>query len=240
MSGLAQRVNEQLALPLILRYHHFRNEPALRTLLAGRRVLVLGTGPSAAELGAVPDDVVIATCKLGLRLVAERLPGRRVDLYTCFRSSLETYADLVDVFQRTRPRIFMFSDLRYIRRRRDLDGTYSTLLRETGSDNYILRRLIAPLKVGDIRGSAYRAKTSSGIKLLQFALYYGAAEVHVLGIDFGRRGYYSGETDVGKRWHHDDIDENFVRLMSERHDNLYSASGSSPVCEYLGRKGLAS
>lgn len=231
----ARRTRNRVLLPWSRR----RTDLLLGPRVAGRRVLVMGSGTSVRALGEIPDDVAVFTCKAGICILAERSPPPRVEVYSCFRSGLSSNADLVPALLRVRTHFFMSNDLGYVRRRRDLDGAYSVLLRDVGDDNHLLTKLIAPRTLTEIRGRAVRAKTSSGIRLLQYALHYGAREIYVAGVDFGRDGYaWPGEAQ--KRWNHEDIDENFVRLMGERHRNVFSATAESPIAEYFAHRDLRS
>jgi hypothetical protein len=211
----------------------------MRAMTAGQRVLIVGTGPSAKELGRIPRGVRIFTCKDGLRLFAERDESHRVDVYSCIRSRLLTEPRLAELFRRTRPTVFMVNDLAYVRRQRELRGLYSTLIYDSGSDNALVRRLIHPLSIRDIRGRALRAKISTGMRLLHYAIFFGAAEIYLLGIDLGYSGYVWGCREVNRPWNHADIDENFLRAVSRRRGNLFSISRNSPIAAYLPTRRLS-
>jgi hypothetical protein len=214
-------------------YQRARGRSVLKPMIAGQRVLIVGTGPSAAELGPIPDDVRVLTCKDGLSLFATRTQRSRVDVYSCIRSRLQTDARLAELLERTRPTVLMSNDLSYVRRRRNLQGLYSTLVYDSGDDSTVLRKLIAPLSIEDICGRARRAKISTGMRLLQHALYFGARRIYLIGLDFGRDGYVWGERTADRPWNHADIDENFIRRMATLHDNIFSLSSRSPVTEYV-------
>lgn len=219
-------------------YHHLRSRSMLEPVIRGRRALIVGTGPSAADLGSIPDDVCVLTCKDGLRLFSERSERTHVDVYSCFRSGLERESGLPELFDRTRPGVFVSNDLCYVRNRTDLTGLYGRLMYDVGEDNTMLRRLIRPHTVEEIRGAALRAKTSTGMRLLQYALHFRAREVFLVGIDFGRDGYVWGSREASRPWNHADIDENLVRIVSQRHGNVFSLSASSPAIEYLPHRGF--
>jgi hypothetical protein len=214
-------------------YHRLHGRSVLKPMIAGQRVLIVGTGPSAAELESIPGDVKIFTCKDGLSLFARRPERRRIDIYSCIRSRLQGERRLAELLERTRPRIFMSNDLQYVRCRRDLRGLYSSLAYDAGEDNTIVRKLIEPLSVDDIRGNALRPKISSGMRLLHYAVYFGAREIYLIGIDLGRNGYVWGQRAPNRPWNHADIDENFISALSTRHDNVFSLSSTSPIAEYV-------
>jgi hypothetical protein len=214
-------------------YHRLRRNSVLKPMFMGRRVLIAGTGPSAAELGWIPDDVLICTCKDGLHLFAERTQRSRVDVYASIGSRLRNERRLPELFARTRPRVFISSDVKYVRRSHTLRGLYSRLVYDSGEDNGIVRKLIAPLSVRDIRGNAFREKISTGMRLLHYAVYFGAREIYLIGIDLGHNGYVWGERKADRPWNHADIDENFIKIMSTRYTNLFTLSSDSPIARYL-------
>jgi hypothetical protein len=219
-------------------YHRLRRNAVLKPMLAARRVLIVGTGPTAAELGSIPDDVVICTCKDGLHLFAERSDRRAVDIYASIGSRLRTEPRLAELLARTRPRVLMSNDMKYVRRSRELRGLYSTLVYDSGEHNAIVDKLIAPLSVRDIRGTAFRLKLSTGMRLLHYAVHFGASEIYLLGIDLGQKGYVWGERKANRPWNHADIDENFIRIMSTRYGNIFTLSNNSPIARYLPRRRL--
>jgi hypothetical protein len=102
---------------------------------------------------------------------------------------------------------------------------------DDGRDTRYLKALIRPATLESIRGASTVQATSSGLLLLQYALTFGAAEIYLAGIDFGRGGYFWGPSSYP--WRHDDIDENFVRIVGGRFKNVYSASDKSPAAAYL-------
>jgi hypothetical protein len=219
--------------PLYLSYHRMRNRSVLRPMIAGQRILIVGTGPSAAELGAIPEDVRIFTCKDGLALFAARPDRRHIDVYAGIRSRLVRETRLAELFERTRPAIIMSNDPAYLRRHPGLRGLSSTLLFDAGDDNTIVNRLIAPLSVRKICGNALRAKISTGMRLLHYAVHLGAREIYLLGIDLGRNGYVWGERQADRPWNHEDIDDNFIEALSRKYGHVFSLSANSPIAEYL-------
>ena len=219
-------------------YHRLRRNAVLKPLFAGRRVLIAGTGPTAAELGSIPDDVVICTCKDGLQLFAERTPRNRVDLYASIGSRLRTEPRLAELFARTRPRVFMSNDMGFVRSRRELRGLYSTAVYDAGENNTIVDKLIAPLSIRDIRGTAYRLKLSTGMRLLHYAVHFGAREIYLIGIDLGQKGYVWGERKANRPWNHADIDENFIRILAAKYPRIFTLSSNSPIARYLPSRSL--
>ena len=108
----------------------------------------------------------------------------------------------------------------------------SCLTYDDGRDSFYIERLIAPHTVADIRGGGHHRCTSSAGRLLQYALFFGAREVYLIGMDFGRGDYFFGHANFNIT-KHALIDENFVKIIAERYDNVFSLSPRSPVKEYL-------
>jgi hypothetical protein len=209
---------------------------ALRGLLRGRRVLVLGSGPSANDLEAVPDDVVLLTCKAGPKILVDK--GLRCNIglyyYPSFRVDpvgRERRRLLASVVGQSKIDCLVCEDLMTLIDVVPLKARYSRLLMDFTANQLLLRRLIAPATVGQIRGRAFCPWTSTGVRLVQYAVYFGASEIYLIGIDLGQRGYATGE--AARPWHHEDIDDNFLRVISRRRPHVYSLSEHSPVSRHL-------
>ena len=225
-----------LARPMVWANDRFMARRALDGLLRGKRVLVLGSGPSANDLESIPDDVVVLTCKLGPAVLAEKNLRRRLDLY--YYPSLrvdglgrERRQQLAALVRDVRIDVLVCENLLTLLDVLPMRAAYSRLVMDFTANQRPLRQLIAPAKIKDIKGRSFCPWTSTGVRLIQYAAYFGAREIFVIGIDLGKNGYASG--GAMRRWHHEDIDCNFLRILSKRHDRLYSLSANSPVAEYL-------
>ena len=225
-----------LALPIVWVNDRLRATAALDTLLRGKRVLVLGSGPSATDLESIPEDVVVLTCKLAPAVLSDKNLRRRVDLY--YYPSLRVDAvgrerrqQLASLVRQMCIDLLVCEDLLTLLDVLPLRAAYSRLVMDFTANQRLLRHLIAPTTVKDIRGRSYCPWTSTGVRLIQYAVYFGAREIFVIGIDLGANGYASG--DAMRGWHHEDIDGNFLKILSDRHDHLYSLSANSPVAEYF-------
>lgn len=224
-----------VARPMVWLNHPFL-AAALRGLLRGRRVLVLGSGPSANDLETVPDDVVVLTCKAGPKILVDKGLCRDIDLYyyPSFRvdpAGRERRRLLASIVGQSRIDCLVCEDLMTLIDVAPLKARYSRLLMDFTANQLLLRRLIAPATVRQIRGRAFCPWTSTGVRLVQYAAYFGAREIYMIGVDLGQHGYATGE--AARPWHHEDIDDNFLRVISRRCAHVYSLSEHSPVARHF-------
>ena len=215
--------------------YSFKRNLLLKKLIKDKRILIVGSGPSAEKLGEIPNDVRVFTCKSGLRLFVDKNFERQIDLYLAYKSAMErSYEFLREFLQKTKTKIFMIDDLGYIKEKKELEGFYLKLLWDTGRNNYYLERLIKPYKIRQIKGKSL-PRTSSGIRLLQYALFFGAREIYLIGIDISEKGYFWGTKNAH---FHLDIDRNFIKIVSKKYNNIYSLSKKSPITKYIKYKNL--
>jgi hypothetical protein len=107
--------------------------------------------------------------------------------------------------------------------------------------NYFLKKLIKPIAIDEIGENRWR-RTSVGVRLLQYAVFFKAKEIYLIGIDLGR-GSYFWEEKGGAEFNddltgHEPLDSNFVKLMSKKYGNIYSLSKNSPVNQFIPFKKL--
>lgn len=211
-------------------YLYLRYRSTLFRLIRNRRILIVGSGPSASELEDVPKDVLIFTCNRGLKLFLASAINRKVDLYLCQTGGMtDTYKDVETLLVKVKTSIFVINKPGFIRRKENLEGSYSKIVEDKVQYNYYLRRLIKPYTLRQIKGR-YAAFTSSGMRLLQYALFYRAKEIYLIGVDIDQAGYFWKKKNL--HWHMD-IDREFIRIVSGKHNNIYSASKRSAITEYL-------
>lgn len=212
-------------------FHRFKNGFILRRLIQNKKVLIIGSGPSASDIEWIPENMVVMTCNAGLRFFTERKPDHSIDLYFCNKAKMEREKDISKLLQQLRVKVFISRNVDYVRSQPDLRGSFFTLLHDDSTDPYYLNRLIRPHRVQDIQGNCQATWTSTGIRLVQYALYFGAREIYLAGLDYGVDGYFWGPKPTP--WGHPDIDENFIKVVSKKFPHLYSASPNSGMSRYL-------
>ncbi|MBI3252519.1 MAG: hypothetical protein HYZ52_04295 [Candidatus Omnitrophica bacterium] len=205
-----------------------KNAPALRRLIHGRRVLVLGSGPSAGELDSIPKDVLILTCNNGVKLLSEKHFNRAIDLYYCTATKIGK-KDIMGALQKVKTDIFITTNPGQIADHAAFAGSYRRLMSYDNMHKNFARRLYWAKK--------YRFKNrktvSAGVRLLQYALYFGAYEIFIIGIDLETSGYFWGGKNRQK---HAGVDANFIQAAQKTHGAIYSLSPKSPLARLLPHK----
>jgi uncharacterized Rossmann fold enzyme len=217
---------------ILERYLYLTHRALLKKLIENKKVLIIGSGPSAQELERIPTDVSILTCNKGSRLFVEKNFNREIDLFLCHRSATDDYKDIEDLLPQIRVHIFITDDLNYIRKKEKLNRTYVTLLRDYNNNNYYLKRLIKPCNLKQIKAS-HLLGTSSGMRLLQYALFFGAKEIYLIGIDLGDVRYFWGKEEGSTKGQHVEIDESFLKIVAKKYKNIYSLSRKNPITKFV-------
>jgi hypothetical protein len=222
--------------------HCSHNNAVLQTLIRDQRILILGSGPSASDLNFIPDDVKIFTCNASLRILEEKKIHREIDLLFLIKSKVskslifnnrpaEKTKVIEALMKRHTIKFVATNKPDYAERMKKAEKMNFCCLFDDGRDPYYLNQLLQPDGVESIRGTSPIPWTSSGLRLLQYALFFGAKEIYLIGIDFGHNGYFWGPNP--NEWRHTDIDENFVKTVSQKYNHLYSLSKNGALARYL-------
>ena len=236
-------IYETIRTSLVWPYEHFKYDPIRRSLIENKRVLIIGSGPSASELEEITDDMVVLTCKRAPRLFEDKKISRSIDLFLCCKNTIRRNNSIEDMLQKIKTNLLVIDDLRYARSRKKLRGSYSRLIADDAKDNFYLKRLIEPHRLQEFRSNPpiYNGSpkmlqhVSSGVRLLQYALYFKANEIYLIGVDLNNEGYFWGEP---KKQKHLEIDRFFLSVVSKKYKNVYSLSKTSPILKYLPYKSL--
>lgn len=205
---------------------HLRNRPVLKRLIQGRRVLIIGSGPSASELEGIPEDVLVFTCNAGPKLLIEKKLANEISLYLC--NWLKIRKKGVEEFlPKTRIGVFVTDNVGYVRTNNALRTCCRKILPYDLQRNYYLKKIIAPEKFPNHK------TPSVGIRLLQYALHFKAREIYLIGIDLTDGGYFWGGKNKQK---HANIDLNFIKIVTKKFGHIYSLSKKSPLASHLPYK----
>jgi len=211
----------------------------LRKLIRNRRVLIIGSGPSARELENIPEDVLVFCCNRSPKVLIDKKIDKIIDLYTTSLPNIE-YDMVPDygirkIVKNSKINLFIFDDIEYAKE--VFKDNFSTLIYDSHKDNFYLKKLINPIKINQIKGNSIYKWASTGMRLLQYALYFGAKEIYIIGIDLNDLGQFDGYADEYRRMHFD-IDYNFLQVIVKKYNNIYSASENSSITEYIPYKVL--
>ncbi|MBI3252514.1 MAG: class I SAM-dependent methyltransferase [Candidatus Omnitrophica bacterium] len=214
------------------RVHHAKNDPLLRQALEGRKALIVGSGVSSEELLHIPDDVRVLTANEGLRVLANRFPGRAIDLFLGIRVMMnkKKLRSILPKLAAARIGLFLFDNIAYIREKEDLRDISPRILYDDGVDPYYLKKLIRPLTLDAVKSDKGIWWTSADLRLLQMTLFYGASEIYLIGVDLSDKKM---AWKAGDRRRYLSIDENFLAHVAKNFRNVYSLSGKSPLTAYF-------
>ncbi len=212
-----------------------QNDFVFRKILEGQRVLILGAGSSVNELkiADIPEDIKILTTKRTLKLFTNNKIDKKIDLYFGAKHLIERRAEIKELLSKVKIKNFVIDDSDYLKNLGYDFGDMKIIL-DDFNDNYYLRRLIKPYTAEQIRGKMNHM-TSSGMRLLQYALYFKAKEIYLIGMDMDEAGYFWKE---GNKQLHLDIDNKFMEIVSGKYNNMFSLSKKSGIIRYVPYKGL--
>lgn len=217
-------------------FRHAHNNRILKEMISGRKILVLGSGPSASGFESLPEDVLLFTCNATPRLLKEKKYQRPIDLYLTRTKALsKDYPDSEKLITEITANIFITDDRSHIRKLKMPDTTFKKLLADHQKDNYYLKKIIYPTRIEQIKTDDV-TWTSAGLRLLQYALRFNAKEIYLLGIDLGADEYFWG----GRFLHKHSMDQKFMKIVSKRFENVFSLSPESPITKYIPFKDFGS
>ena len=219
-------------------YNNLKRHPKLVNTIKGQRILILGSGPSARDLKHIPKDVKILSCHASPKLLVDRKIDRRIDIYYGLSHvlvSTHKTTNIPMILSKTRPRIFITENPRWVKKRAEYKNCYDLLIKESGFNSYYFKKLIHPVKINEIcKHPGFH--TSTGMRMLQYALFFGAKEIYMSGIDLGGGDYFwKGEKCGGS---HSGMDHVFMKIISKKYKNIYSVSKNSPITKYIKHKTL--
>lgn len=225
-------------LNIIDRYHRIKNYLILRNLIRDKRVLILGSGPSANDLKRIPDDVLIFACNYSPKILLENNMKNKIDLFVTSEYCMHANKKIEKLFKNIKTQFFLTNNMKYIKT--NIKKGYSKLLYRKDHNNYYLNKLIGLKDINKIKGTS-NPWNSTGIILLQYALYFKAKEIFLIGMDLNEGHFYNQKRlDNGEKYiyEHKDIDHNFMKIISKKYDHIFSASKNSPITRYILYKKL--
>ena len=224
-------------------YSSFKRNSALKKLIKNQRVLIIGSGPSANELTYIPDDIKVFTCNVGPRILLEKKLNKAIDLYYCAKgviSGNHKNENVIDILLKFKIGLFIISGNELNKKNSKHKELYDKCIdayhKDKGINNYYLNKLIGPDKTEEIKRYALsNNRTSAGLRLLQYALFFKARQIYLVGIDISEGGYFWGRNNIHEHLH---IDKKFIGIVSKKYNNIYSAAEKSPILNYIKYRAL--
>jgi hypothetical protein len=213
-----------------------KRHPEFKNFIKNQRVLILGSGPSANDIKSIPKDVKIFTCNASPKVLIDKKIRHEIGIYLCSKGNLWRIREKTKEYSKfMKVHFFLTDDVKYLKKRGIFNGKVKHMIEDSCTNNYYLRKLMAPQKI--IRTPKHSSNhTSSGFRLLQYALYFGAKEIYLAGLDGGFGGYAWGEKTIDED--HRIIDNDFIRIISRKYNNIYSTSIKSPIVKFIKYKKL--
>ncbi len=213
-----------------------REQRILRRLIQGKRVLVLGAGHSARDLLRIPSDVVVLSCNMGPLMLLEKKLKPRVDLYLVNRAAFRNYDNaLITLLRRIEIGALVTRELEYIHSLGDV-VLYEHILHDRSTrSTFYLEDLISPSPVSAILEQDNTMFTSTGVTLLQYALFFNAREIYLAGIDLDIdvRGHVLVPSKALGYHYHRGPDRKFFAWMVDHYRNVFSLSADSPIASVI-------
>ena len=219
-------------------YSAFKRNLELKRVLKNQRVLIIGSGPSANELKNIAQDIKILTCNIGPRILLDKKIRQEIDLYYCVPGAFEgSHKDenTIGLLSKFKIDLFIYPT-KWIKNNSILKKIYAKGVQDNAFNDYYSKKLVGPQKTEEIKSSFLsNNRTSSGVRLLQYALFAQAKEIYLIGIDIDEKGYFWDRSNIHD---HLAIDKNFIEVVSKKYNNIYSASKNSLITSYVKYKPL--
>lgn len=201
----------------------FKSEDAnsLRSLIQGREVLILGSGPSANAVKYIPDQIMVMTCNQGFEIYKKISPDKPVGLFLITNSKIKRIPAILEDLKQIGSKFIGIDNPKKLAH--FFKPADNRIFKDDGMSSGMLRSLIPNYTEREYRGKSVHPWTSSGIRLLQYALYFGAKKIYLSGIDFGAGGYAWGKGLHGP-WVHHDLDQNVCRAIAKKYTHVFSLS----------------
>ena len=216
-------------------------EEELVNKVKGKRVLILGSGPSANDLKSIPEDVIIFTCNFGPQLLLDKGLRTDIELYICMGITFKRYPgknkDIVGLLSKINLKYMVTEDKRLFE-----NIFHKTTIEDSNRNSYYLKKIIHPHKCNEIF-KGITSGYSTGNHLIQYALALEAKEIYIIGMDGGFKvHFWSNPDDINEEekriFEHGEFDRRFIEILSKKYNYIYSISKSSPINKYLNYKEL--
>lgn len=216
----------------------------LYKLIQGKRVLILGGGPSAEELTHIPEDVLVLSCNTAPGILIEKTISHPLNLYLANKNTIGDYEGRIEeILPHFSIDVFVSRDVSYIQNTlKHISFKHLLLDRFAGNkSNYGIQRVFGYDFPWEEVNKTARKSPSSGVGLLLYALCYEAKEIYLAGIDLDTQGsaFTKRAEDVkGDTFSHQPLDTAVAKKTKKRFSNIYVISSTSPLTSLFPFKKL--
>ncbi len=216
-------------------YDRLSKYKEVKSMINGKRILILGSGPSSCDLKTIPEDVKIFTCHGSPKILENKKISRRVDLYYAMDKVLDSpQKNILKLLSIFKPRIFITNNTRLVKKHTEYKNHYDLLIQDNPFNRYYMDSSIHPIKLDKTKLEKNSTPyTSTGMRLLQYSLCFKAKEIYMIGVDLGVGGYFFKDSFVPT---HKEMDQRFMKIISEKYKHVYSLSKNSPITKYIKYK----
>ena len=213
----------------------------LKNLIEGKRVLIVGAGPSIAQLSHIPEDVVLFSMNLGPQALLDNNLPSHIDLHMLNkRMSLdEEYLRKNELLSKKfTVSTLLYRDISFLRTT-DIQNFETVIYdRSIGrKDDHLLRKLKKQWSKKDQMTLANDITPSSGMRLLEYALFYRAKEVYLAGMDLDTSKYKEQKENMIYATAHMRADHALIKLVGKYYNNVFTAV-KSPIEDSIPFKKL--
>lgn len=219
-------------------YHRISTH--LEDLIKGKKVLILGSGPSAQMIQNlhIPNNTVVMAANLAPKLI----PKNHISVYITTNLAMsESLGEIANILKTHSFDTIIVNNRKVINV--ETTNAENIITFDPKDNNYLIKLLNHRLNLKKRISFKCAQKSqhlflSSGMQLLQYALFFGASEILLAGIDTKPLVTYSTETTYKsiskhKKNNHFMIDSLFIEFCSLEYNNISVLSKSSPLFEYF-------
>ena len=213
----------------------------LRRNFKGKKVLILGSGPTLEEIVSIPDDFIVVCCNFSINYLEEHFFGRRANLYLTTNQAVSEGGGIEKILKAEEYDVLVhnFDNKLISKFKLDKKNSFFNLPQDVS-----LLSLVAPntYRKRYVFGKEQNVMLSSGCQLVQYGIIGEAEEIFLAGIDTERSvSYFQDrryvEDESSKKNNHYLMDSSFLEECT-KYNNIFVASPKSPVSALLPTKNL--
>ncbi len=237
------KIQGYVFLALIVQIKSIRNDRKaikyLQNIVCGKKILVIGSGPSAATLKRVPSDFVIACCNLSPTLLSKK---ENISLYATTGYAIDGNSKIIGILNENDFKCVFLDEFP----RKEIVKKENIFIRNPHSI-FLHRKIIniskLLLHIKRLKKNNQHYFFSTGVQLILLSLLAGAKEVYVIGIEaddlvkYGNDITYSYDPKV-KLNAHLVADQHALSQMARHNLPVFAISKNSNLANIIKYKSI--